>query len=199
MKNVLIINGWHSFSEAKGQFNKSLSTLSTSFFYAIENYTVKTTQINDGYDIEKEVLKFTWADVIIYHTPVWWFSIPFKFKKYFDEVLTAGYNNGLWISDGRSSKNPKINYGTGGLLSGKQYILTSSWNAPEEAFTMTDEFFDQTSVDKGVLSGFHAMNKYLGMNLIDSLHFHDVEKNADVHEELKKYNLFLEKNFMAQV
>ncbi len=199
MKNILIINGWHAFAEAKGLFNKSLNTIDTSFFNASENYAVKTTQINNGYDVENEVLKLIWADVIIYHTPIWWFSIPFKFKKYFDEVLTAGYGNGLWISDGRTSKNPKVNYGTGGLLKGKYYILTSSWNAPKEAFTMPNEFFNQTNVDAGVMSGFHAMNKYLGLTLIDSLHFHDVEKNANVHDELKKYELFLEKIFRVQV
>jgi putative NADPH-quinone reductase len=37
----------------------------------------------------------------------------------------------MWTSDGRDSENPEINYGTGGLLQGKQYILTTSWNAPQ--------------------------------------------------------------------
>lgn len=195
MKNILIINGWHAFSVAKGKFNTSLCTISTSFFKDRNNYEIKVTEINQKYEVEKEVDKFVWADVIIYHTPIWWFSVPYKFKKYLDEVLTAGYRNGLWNSDGRSFENPKKNYGTDGLLKGKSYIITTSWNAPKEAFTMPNELFNQLSVDNSVLSGFHAMNRYLGLRLIESLQFHDVEKNADINEELKRYKLFLEGYF----
>ncbi len=195
MENILIINGWHSFSVAKGEFNKSLLTISESFFMDKNNYEVKVTKINEDYEVEKEVLKFIWADIIIYHTPIWWFSVPFRFKKYLDEVLTAGYRNGLWNSDGRSLENPKINYGTDGLLKGKSYIMTTSWNAPKEAFTLPNELFNQMNVDNSVLSGFHAMNRYLGLSLIESLQFHDVEKNANIGEELSRYKLFLEKSF----
>ncbi len=195
MKNILIINGWHAFAVSKGEFNESLSTISALFFKDKKGYTVRITEINNDYEVDKEVQKFIWADIIIYHTPIWWFSIPFKFKKYLDEVLTAGYNNGLWNSDGRSFDNPKINYGTDGLLKGKSYILTTSWNAPKEAFTMPNEFFNQLSVDESVLSGFHGMNRYLGLKLIKSLQFHDVEKNANIKEELSRYKSFLEINF----
>ncbi|OEK08995.1 NADPH quinone reductase MdaB [Flavivirga aquatica] len=195
MKNILIINGWHAFAIAKGEFNKSLYNISKSFFDKSSNYKVKETEINKEYNIEEEVSKFVWADVIIYHTPIWWFSVPYKFKKYLDEVLTAGYGNGLWVSDGRSHENPEINYGTGGLLKGKHYILTTSWNAPKGAFIIPNEFFNEQGADEGVLSGFHGMNRYLGLNLMESLQFHDVEKNANIDEELKRYKLFLEGSF----
>lgn len=191
MKNILIINGWHAFADAKGEFNKSLFTISKSFFEDKNNYKVKVTEINEVYEVEKEVSKFVWADVIIYHTPIWWFSVPFKFKKYLDEVLTAGYRNGLWNSDGRSAENPKNNYGTGGLLNGKSYIVTTSWNAPEEAFTLASGLFNELKVDDSALSGFHAMNKYLGLSLMASIPFYDVEKNANIIEELKRYESLL--------
>ncbi|GAA3653657.1 NAD(P)H-dependent oxidoreductase [Flavivirga jejuensis] len=197
MKNILIINGWHNFAVAKGEFNKSLFTISKTFFKDKNNYEIKVSEINKNYEVEKEVSKFVWADIIIYHTPIWWFSVPFRFKRYLDEVLTAGYRNGLWNSDGRSFDNPKINYGTDGLLKGKSYILTTSWNAPKEAFTLPNELFNQLSADHGVLSGFHAMNRYLGLSLIESLQFHDVEKNANIIEELYRYKLFLDKYFEA--
>ena len=32
----------------------------------------------------KGSLEFVWADVIIYHTPIWWFQVPNGFKKYID-------------------------------------------------------------------------------------------------------------------
>ena len=84
----------------------------------------------------------------------------------------------MYASDGRSHKNPAINYGKGGLMHGKKYMVTSSWNAPEEAFTLENEFFDQKSVDEGVLFGFHKMNEFTGMTRLNSFHFHDIEKNA---------------------
>ena len=71
----------------------------------------------------------------------------------------------------------------------------SSWNAPEEAFTLAGEFFDQKSVDDGVLFGFHKMNQFLGLEHLDSKHFHDVEKNADVPKALRDYTTFLEHHF----
>jgi len=195
MRNILIINGWHDFANSKGEFNESLFNMSVNFFKESNNYALKVTEINKDYQVEEEVLKFTWADVIIYHTPIWWFSIPFKFKKYFDEVLTSGYRNGLWNSDGRSSENPEVNYGTDGQLRGKKYVLTTSWNAPKGAFIGSDEFFKGFDPDDGVLSGFHGMNRYLGLNLVQSLQFFDIERNGNVNQEFEKYKLFLERDF----
>ena len=129
------------------------------------------------------------------------FSDAKKYKVQTTEInkgyheLTAGYGNGMWTSDGRNPDNPEINYGTGGLLHGKQYILTTSWNAPQGAFTLPDEFFDQISVDNGPLSGFHGMNRYLGIKLHTSIQFHDVEKNADTAKQSADYSQFLKDNF----
>ena len=99
-------------------------------------------------------------------------------KLYIDEVFTAGHNNGIYKNDGRSRKNPAINYGRGGLMHGKKYFVTTSWNAPDTAFTLEGEFFDQRPVDEGILFGFHKMNQFAGLEHIGSFHFHDMEKGA---------------------
>ncbi|MGN0022119.1 MAG: antibiotic biosynthesis monooxygenase [Sphingobacterium hotanense] len=99
-------------------------------------------------------------------------------KKYIDEVFTAGHQNGIYANDGRSRKNPEINYGTGGLMHGKKYMVNSTWNAPNTAFTLPGEFFNQTSVDDGILFGFHKMNQFARLERVDGFHFHDLEKNA---------------------
>lgn len=44
------------------------------------------------------------------------------------------------------------------MLHEKNSMITSSWNAPKEAFTLPGEFFNQQSVDDVVLFGFHRMN-----------------------------------------
>lgn len=187
MKNILIINGGQTFAHSGGLFNTSLTQWSKETL--LENgFAVQLTNINDDFDAMLEVEKFKWADVIIYHTPIWWFQVPNRLKKYIDEVFTAGHNNGIYANDGRSRSNPDINYGTGGLMQGKSYMVTSSWNAPETAFTLEDEFFDQYSVDQGVLFGFHKMNQFAGLTRIDGFHFHDLEKNATV-ERIENYRI----------
>jgi modulator of drug activity B len=40
------------------------------------------------------------------------------------------------------------------------------------------EFFREHSVDQGVMFGFHRMNAFTGMEPLESMHFHDLEKNA---------------------
>ncbi|MGH1335150.1 MAG: NAD(P)H-dependent oxidoreductase [Aureispira sp.] len=191
MKNIFIINGSHPFAHSGGRFNETLFNTTISYFDSLEEFGVKFTQVGGNYKVKEEVEKFIWADIVIYHTPIWWFQIPFGFKKYIDEVFTKGHQNGIYTNDGRSRKNPNINYGTGGLMHGKKYILTTSWNAPKTAFTLENEFFNQKSVDEGAMFGFHRMNAFTGMELLATHHFHDMEKNADVPFELNNYRTFL--------
>lgn len=195
MTNIFIINGGHKFAHSPGRFNQTLLEKTEKFFTSRSDYSIKTSQVGENYNLEEEVEKYIWADIIVYHTPIWWFQIPFGFKEYIDKVFTAGHQKGVYVSDGRSRINPAINYGTGGSLHGKKYILTTSWNAPEQAFKLEGEFFDQKSVDDGPLFGFHKMNKFIGLEFLASTHFHDMEKNADVPKELKKYDDFLSQIF----
>lgn len=189
MKNILIVNGAIRFAHSGGTFNSSLVEWTTTIAEKLGN-SVKIVNVQDEFDPMQEVENFKWADVIIYHTPIWWFHLPSRFKYYLDEVLTAGYNNGMYKNDGRSHINPSINYGTGGLMQGKFYMVTSTWNAPEEAFTLEGEFFKQTSVDDGVLFGFHRMNDFLGLSRLDGMHFHDLEKNGSEERILNYKNSY---------
>ncbi|HLF52825.1 hypothetical protein [Flavobacterium sp.] len=61
---------------------------------------------------------------------------------------------------------------------------------------MPGEFFNQHSVDEGALFGFHSMNAFTGMTSLESMHFHDIEKNADVVNDLKLYKEHLKKLFL---
>jgi len=195
MKHILIINAGQTFAHSGGKYNKTVTENTIAFFDRFDNTEVRVTNIAEGYDIEEEVRKFVWADYIIYHTPMWWFQIPNGFKKYIDEVFTAGHKKGIYRSDGRTSKNPEINYGTGGMLKGRKYMVTSSWNAPKTAFTLPGEFFNETSVDDGPLFGFHRMNAFASLEKMESFHFHDVEKNADVAHDMTAYTKHLESIF----
>lgn len=177
MKKIFVINGGKIFAHSGGLFNKSLLDLDKTYFTETNGFELKFTDINSPYNLQEEIDKYLWADVIIYHFPIWWMNMPYALKEYIDKVFTAGHRKGLYYSDGRKAENPNINYGTGGLLQGKHYMATTSWNAPETAFTLPGEFFKETPVDEGILFGFHRMNEFLALKALPSLHFHDVEKN----------------------
>lgn len=195
MKKIFVINGGQNFAHSGGAYNKTVATVTEDFFVNNPNFELKVTHIDDGYNPAAEVEKFIWADVVVYHTPVWWFQVPFGLKKYIDEVFTAGHKKGMYNSDGRHAATPLVGYGTGGALHGRQYMITTSWNAPETAFTLPGEFFDEKSVDEGIMFGFHRMNAFTGMEPLPSFHFHDVEKNPQVERDMERYRQHLETIF----
>lgn len=195
-QKIFVINGGQIFGHSGGKFNKTIFDETVRFFTETPGFEVRATDVNSFYDPEREVENYVWADVVIYHTPIWWFQVPHGLKKYIDEVFTAGHQKGIYHSDGRSSANPAINYGTGGMLHGRKYMLTSSWNAPATAFTLPGEFFNEHSVDEGALFGFHRMNAFTGMQPLESIHFHDVEKNADIARDLQRYRDHIKRLFI---
>ena len=61
------------------------------------------------WDNQVEVEKHRWADFIILQIPVNWMGVPWKFKKYTDEVLMACAVAGVMFkNDGRSKTDPKL-------------------------------------------------------------------------------------------
>lgn len=194
MKKIFILNAGKPFLHAQGEFNRAVTAITIDYFKERDDrIEMQVTDINAGYQIIEEIEKYKWADLIIYHTPIWWFNIPHGLKQYFDEVFSKGRHYALSIGDGRSSADPTINYGTGGLLIQKPYMVTTSMNAPKDAFTTPGDFFSQRSVDDGILFGFHRTHAYMGMKPLESFHFYDIIKNADTAKYLKQYRLHLDK------
>ncbi len=174
MKKIFVINGGQSFGESKGQLNKTITEW-TETFLKDNDFEIKVTNVSDGFDGQEEVEKFLWADLIIWHTPIWWFQLPYTLKEYIDSVFEHGRGI-LFKNDGRTRTNPEVNYGTGGLLQGRKYIITTTWNAPKGAFTLENEVMNETSVDAGPLFGFHIAMKFIGLEKLEGFHFYDVVK-----------------------
>ena len=121
MKKILLLNGGKQFAHSDGRYNATLHDAAVAFLDRA-GCDVKTTFIDGGYDIEEEVQKFLWADVVIYQMPGWWMGAPWTVKKYLDEVFTAGHGS-LYANDGRTRADASQKYGSGGLIQGKQYPL----------------------------------------------------------------------------
>jgi len=156
-------------------------------------FDVQQTFIDGGYDVQAEVEKFLWADVIIYQMPGWWMGAPWTVKKYIDEVFTAGHGS-LYANDGRTRSDHTKKYGSGGLVHGKQYMLSLTWNAPQQAFDDPSDFFEGKGVD-AVYFPFHKANQFLGMTGLPTFLATDVMKRPDVPAALAAYEAHLDKVF----
>ena len=150
-------------------------------------FNVRHTTIEQGYDISEEVDKHVWADIIILQAPVYWFGAPWIYKKYADEVFTAGLvQQKLIIDDGRTRTDPRKQYGTGGKMQGKKYMISVSWNAPAESFGNKDQrLFEGRTVDD-VFLGNTANYKFCGAEILPAFACFDVVKNADVKTDLER-------------
>lgn len=192
MQNILLIDAGKSFAHSKGELNHTLTDVAASFLRD-KGHDVRVTVVDSGYDIEQEIQNYLWADTIIYQMPGWWMDTPWILKKYIDEVFTAGHGS-LYASDGRSRSDASKKYGSGGLLQGRKYMLSLTWNAPLEAFDDPEQFFHGVGVD-GVYLPFHKANQFIGLSPLPTFICNDVIKAPDVPAYLANYRQHLDKLF----
>jgi len=194
MKKALIINAHQEYPFAKGELNKAIADRIGEHLKSI-GYEIKTTTMKDDWDANEEVDKHTWADVVILQSPTNWMGLPWSFKKYMDEVYTAGMFGKMSQNDGRTAELPKKNYGAGGLMQDTRYMLSLTFNAPEEAFNDDNEFlFEGKSVDDLYFPQ-HMNFKFFGMKPIPTFACFDVMKNPNIENDFKRLQKHLEENF----
>ena len=192
MKKILLLNGGKQFAHSDGRYNATLHDAAVAFLDRA-GCDVKTTFIDGGYDIEEEVQKILWADVVIYQMPGWWMGAPWTVKKYLDEVFTAGHGS-LYANDGRTRADASQKYGSGGLIQGKQYLLSLTWNAPQQAFDDPSDFFEAKGVD-AVYFPFHKANQFLGMRALPTFLCTDVMKQPNIERDVVRYQRHLAEVF----
>lgn len=188
MLNILIINGAKKFAHSNGELNDTLTILAQQVLVEL-GHTVQISRADSNYDIQEEIQKYIWADVVIYQMPGWWMGVPWTVKKYIDDIFTEGHGT-LYVSDGRSRSDTSKKYGSGGLIHDKKYMLSLTWNAPKEAFTQADQFFEGVGVD-GVYLPFHKANQFLGMQGLNTFIVHDVIKMPNVEQYESEYRQHL--------
>lgn len=192
-KNVLIINAHQYYPFAEGKLNAAMVEKAEAFFEA-QGHEVKVVTMKDQWDATNEVEKHLWADLIVLQSPVNWMGVPWSFKKYMDEVYTAGMMGALSNGDGRSSEAPKANYGMGGLLKNTKYMLSLTFNAPKEAFDNPEEpFFNGKSVDD-LFWAMHLNFKFFAMEALPTFACYDVMKNPEIEKDFTRFDAHLKEN-----
>lgn len=194
--NVFIINAAKVFDGSEGKLNDHLTQVATELLSSYQ-INVQSTRIDDGYDNNEEVDKYLWADVIIYQMPAWWMEGPWILKKYIDDVFSAGYGK-MYIDDGRTRKDPLKKYGSGGLLQGKKYLLSVTWNAPFESFEEQEQFFEGKGID-AVYFPFHKANQFLGMEGLKTFGMFDVVKQPQIEQDVEAYKQHLKHEIVGIV
>jgi len=197
MKNVLIINGHQRYDQiAEGKLTK-LFIDTASDFLTKNGFIVKHSVIESDYSIEDELEKLAWADYILFQYPVYWMGVPWITKKYIDEIFSSGVNTVTYVSDGRSREDASKRYGSGGLMQGKKYMLSLTYNCPESEFDNKDGFFDGLSLDEANVAT-HKLFQFCGAQPLESYAIHDIFKEKlDIDSELKRFKSTLERNFIS--
>ncbi len=192
MSKIFIVNAAKSFGHSQGKLNDYLTEIARETLTA-SGHDIRTTRIDNGYNPQAEVENILWADAVIYQFPAWWMEAPWIMKKYVDEVFTAGHGK-LYESDGRTRSDARKKYGSGGLLQGKKYMFSVTWNAPAEAFTEPGQFFEGKGID-GDLLPFHKANQFLGMSPLPTFMCNDVIKQPSIENDVTRYKAHLQKTF----
>ena len=79
-------------------------------------------------DVMGEIAKLKWADAIIFHFPLWWYSMPAILKGWVDRVFAYGFAYGVGEhSDAKWGER----FGEGSLLGKRGMVITTTggWKA----------------------------------------------------------------------
>ena len=194
--NALLINGYETYEGVgQGKLTPSLIHIADEILQS-KGFDVQVTQVEKGYDIAQEVSKILWADIVFIQFPIYWFGAPAKLKEYIDKVCTAGYATGkMATGDGRTRLDSSKEYGSGGLLINKRYMLSTTWNAPKEVFDNNNSFLEGMSLDQTLFS-MHKTLQFLGMKSLPSFGIFDVFKNPlEIDNDIETFKRHIEGNF----
>lgn len=198
-KTVLLINthltypGW-----SEGKLNASFYNKAKEFFIS-KNYKVLETKVEDGYNADDEVEKHLQADIVILQTPVNWENTPWIYKKYVDEVFNSALKSKKFLSgDGRSAEEGSKQYGMGGKMIGKKFMISATWNAPEESFNNPKNPLWKGKTADDALFNIAANYLFTGFEVVSGHYCYDVYHNKHIKQDLENYPAYLQKVFNIQ-
>jgi len=193
--NIFMINTHHYWSISQGKLSDTFIEKARQMFEAA-GHNVRLLNIRDGYDIEQELENHNWADFIFLQIPVNWMGVPWPFKKYMDEVYSAGMDGQLCDGDGRSRSDASKQYGSGGTLTGRTYMLSLTFNAPNEAFDDESQYFLQGKGADDLMLPMHQCFRFFGMTPRPTFRSNDVMKNPDIANDLIRFEEHLKRHVL---
>ncbi|HLX96346.1 MAG TPA: NAD(P)H-dependent oxidoreductase [Verrucomicrobiae bacterium] len=197
---ILIINahlnypGW-----SEGKLNLTFMEAAKAFFTRrgqpkLGVPTVAETFVERGYKPEEEVEKHAAAGLVILQTPVNWFGAPWIYKKYVDEVFNAALASKVMLEgDGRTRQDPSKQYGTGGKMQGRKFMISATWNAPRDTFDNPDSFLYGGKGTADLFLPITSNYKFCGYDILPAFGVFDIYKNPDIPRALEDYQRHLEK------
>ena len=194
MPNAFIINAHYPSDFSSGRLNRSLVEKANSLLDR-KGYALRNRNMLEDWDTQEELSNHQWADVILLQTPVNWMGVPWKFKQYMDDVYSAGMAGQLCSGDGRTRSDPGKQYGSGGTLSGKRYMLSLTFNAPREAFDDENQYLFRGKGVDDLFFPMHMNFRFFGMEPLESFACYDVLKNPDIENDFQRFAAHIAKQF----
>ena len=187
-KKVLLINTHLTYSNwSEGTLNNSFVQKAKDFFES-KSFEVLETKVEEGYNPKEEVEKHLQADIVILQTPVNWFGAPWIYKKYVDEVFNSGLTSQKFLSgDGRTREDITKQYGTGGKMQGKKFMICATFNAPNESFDNPTQTLLQGKGTADLFLNITSNYKFCGVEIIDGFNCFDIFKDGDIPKDLEYY------------
>ena len=195
-KKVLLINTHLNYPNwSEGLLNDAFNQKAKAFFLE-KGFEVLETKIEDGYNADEEVEKHIEAEIIILQTPINWFGAPWIYKKYVDEVFNSGLHTAKFLSgDGRTREDVTRQYGTGGKMQGKKFMVCATWNAPKASFDDPNQVLFEGRSTADVLIQITSNYRFCGVEIVSDYNCFDIFKDGDIAGDLDNYPTHLEKVF----
>lgn len=191
-KKILIVDAGCTNYGKGGTLSHAFAALAKETLEGL-GHTVDVTTVDREFDPQAEAEKIAAADSVIFQVPGWWMYIPWQLKKYQDLVFV---NPKLCGGDGRHRDDPEAKYGTGGFLKEKTYLLSTTWNAPLDAFEDPKQFFEGRGLD-GLFMPFHKTMAFIGMQKLPSFMVNDVFKHPTIEADMERFKAHLKTVYCA--
>ncbi len=131
-------------------------------------------------DIQTEIEKVRWADLLIFQFPIWWSSMPAILKGWIDRVFAQGFVVNL--AEGKVYRD--------GLLSGKKAMISTTAGSPPEFYTEDGPHGD---INHHLMSLWHNTFEFCGMEVVPTFYVFNagVMDDLQFNAELERYEEYL--------
>lgn len=123
------------------------------FNYMLEQKFAAGREMAFAADITAEIEKIKQAEIIIFHTPIWWFSVPAVLKGWFDRTLAMGV---AWDGGKIYEK---------GLLRGKTAFICAVAGGPKDFYR--PDGMHKATIEQMLHPIHHGTLAFCGMDVLE--------------------------------